>query len=574
MKSSSNKVLITIIVTLLIVLLIAGGAFAYAYLATDIFKTDKQLFFKYFSQISAEETSEYSFLDNRINDLYEKKTKTPYENSGEITVDAEYPEDLMVDEDIIDKVNELAIRFDGNVDAVNQKAEQNIEIDYGNNVVFPINYIQDGKNFGVQIDELSKNFIAIRNVDELLGDMAIEEEEKLNEVISNMDYEKFQFTEEELNQLKAIYEPILNELLADENFSNIKLEQNESYTLELKSEQIKNTIIKLLEATKQNTLIIDKINEIVLEFDAEAEKIDSTIIDELIEAVNEVDVSEIPNLKIILVQSNKQLKQIIIQSGEVELSIEKNVAEDELSYDINCEIKIEENESSSILEETSNSVEGNVHLKLQYSGLNNLTDVNENYELGFSITAEGQTMAYNYKIDTNTKFAETVEIEEIDENGAVFLNDYDETQVTNFLTQVGTKLLQINKGQMAELGLEEYENPLLYSNPITMLAISNFNMASESIEDTSNLSNYEQQLFNERFTVYEGTNMSGADVNALITTVQNSRLSSAGESALVVILTLDGNETYEKVDSTKTYNVDAIYDENGFVTEMRVTTNN
>lgn len=508
MKSSSNKVLITIIVTLFIVLLIAGGAFAYAYLATDIFKTDKQLFFKYFSQISAEETSEYSFFDNRINDLYEKKTKTPYENSGEITVDAEYPEDLMVDEDIIDKVNELAIRFDGNVDAVNQKAEQNIEIDYGNNVVFPINYRQNGNNFGVQIDDLSRKFIAIRNegLDKLVGNIA--GEENFNEVVANVDYEKFEFTEEEISKLETTYKPILNELLADENFSNIKLEQNESYTLELKSEQIKNTIIKLLEATKQNTLIIDKINEIVLEFDAEAEKIDSTIIDELIEAVNEVDVSEIPNLKIILVQSNKQLKQIIIQSGEVELSIEKNVAEDELSYDINCEIKIEENESSSILEETSNSVEGNVHLKLQYSGLNNLTDVNENYELGFSITAEGQTMAYNYKIDTNTKFAETVEIEEIDENGAVFLNDYDETQVTNFLTQVGTKLLQINKGQMAELGLEEYENPLLYSNPITMLGVTIFNMANESIEDTSNIEELQLQQYDEDGTEYEGTDMS------------------------------------------------------------------
>ena len=134
--------------------------------------------------------------------------------------------------------------------------------------------------------------------------------------------------------------------------------------------------------------------------------------------------------------------------------------------------------------------------------------------------------------------------------------------------------LQINQKQMNELGIKEYENPLLYSNPITMLGLSIFNMANETIEDTSNLEDLQQQQFNERFSKYEGTNVRGADVNALISTVQNSRLSSAGESALVVIMTLDGNETYDKVDSTKTYNVEAIYDENGFVTEMRVTTNN
>ena len=67
----------------------------------------------------------------------------------------------------------------------------------------------------------------------------------------------------------------------------------------------------MLEATKQNTLIIDKIKEIILEYDAEAEKIDLTIIDDILESVNELDISEIPNLKITLVQSNKQLKKII-----------------------------------------------------------------------------------------------------------------------------------------------------------------------------------------------------------------------------------------------------------------------
>ena len=51
---SGKKVVITLIIAILVLLLIAGGVLAYAYLATDIFKTDKQLFFKYFSQISAE----------------------------------------------------------------------------------------------------------------------------------------------------------------------------------------------------------------------------------------------------------------------------------------------------------------------------------------------------------------------------------------------------------------------------------------------------------------------------------------------------------------------------------------
>ena len=96
-------------------------------------------------------------------------------------------------------------------------------------------------------------------------------------------------------------------------------------------------------------------------------------------------------------------------------------------------------------------------------------------------------MANDYKIEANTKFVENVTIESLDENVAVFLNDYDETQVTNFLTQVGTKLLQINKAQMEKLGLKEYENPLLYSNPITSLLIYGF--STEPVVDSTNSEN-------------------------------------------------------------------------------------
>lgn len=49
-----NKILVVLIV-IIILLLIAGGVFAYAYLATDLLKTDAELFSKYLSQIVAED---------------------------------------------------------------------------------------------------------------------------------------------------------------------------------------------------------------------------------------------------------------------------------------------------------------------------------------------------------------------------------------------------------------------------------------------------------------------------------------------------------------------------------------
>lgn len=569
-----GKKIIVVIIILLLLLLIVGGAFAYVYVATDIFRTDKEMFLTYFAQL----TSEEGFLDKRINEFYEKKTQNAYENSGEITVDAKYPDEDF--DKVMNKVNDLAIRFSGKVDSLNQKVEQNIEVDYGDDVTLPINYRQDGNKFGLQTDELSKKYIAVRNEDlqQLVTNLGIEDAEIPAVFDLTEETKDINITDAEIEQLKQIYTPILQENLTEENFSSIKTEQNESYTLELNNEQIKNLVIKMLEATKQNTLIIDKINEIMLTLDPDAEKIDVSVIDDIIEDINGEDIADIPNLKVTLVQSNKVLNQIIIQLGESTISIKKSIATDVLSYNINCDVSETMNstiEANSLFaDETSEPGQANAFVNIQYKGLDTLTNVQENYEFGFDITNSGETMKYVYGINTNTKFYDIVSIDELDNSVAIFLNDYDETQLTPFLTQVGDRLAAINKTQMEELGLEEYENPLLFSTPVTILGLIVYNMAAETVDSVEAFASYEISAFNEKFTPYVGEEVRGSEVNAMIKTVQNNSLSSAGTEGHWVKVTLDGAEISENVDSTKTYNIEAVYDTEGYVIEMQVTTNN
>ena len=53
------------------------------------------------------------------------------------------------------------------------------------------------------------------------------------------------------------------------------------------------------------------------------------------------------------------------------------------------------------------------------------------------------------------------------------------------------------------------------------LGVGVFNSASEQM-DKADLSEYEAQKFNDKFTPYAGTNISGSDVNALVEAVVNS----------------------------------------------------
>lgn len=472
-----------VILVLLLVMLVAGGAFAYVYLATDLLRTDKELFLKYFSQI----TTEGQFIDSNIQQYNEKKLQTPYENSGEITVNADIPEEFGAP---VDNVNDLLISFEGKTDKSKNIAEQDIEIVYDttDNISLPFTFKQHGDSVGVQFDNFGSKYIAIRNenLKELAEKFGVEDTSEIPDKIefSNVE-EEIEFSVEEMEQLKQIYGTVLQEQLSDDNFSSAETADGESHILQLSGEQIKNIIIKMLETTKQNTLLIEKLNEYMTKIDENSEKIDVEAIDELIESIKEEDFSEVPQLRITLNQKNKMLNQIIIESGDNKISITKISEEDKIEYKTNIEIKQLEEESDS---------EINAFFNVQYNGIQTLNNVGESFDIGFEIASEDVNMGYEYNIINAVQFKESVSIEEFDESRDVFLNDYDAETVTNFMAQVITRLAEINKNQMEKLGLEENQNPLIYSNPITMLGTMIFNIAGDAV-DNVHIEDYETQEF-------------------------------------------------------------------------------
>ena len=77
---------ITIIVLIILILAISG-TFAYLYIGTDMLKTNKQMFIKYFAE---SQNMIYNHLKDEDLEAYKQKLKnTPYENSGKISVNYE-----------------------------------------------------------------------------------------------------------------------------------------------------------------------------------------------------------------------------------------------------------------------------------------------------------------------------------------------------------------------------------------------------------------------------------------------------------------------------------------------------
>ena len=120
---------------------------------------------------------------------------------------------------------------------------------------------------------------------------------------------------------------------------------------------------------------------------------------------------------------------------------------------------------------------------------------------------------------------------------------------------------------------------------IISLGLVVYNMASETI-DSVNFSGQEITAFNEKFTQYEGTNVRGTEVNAMLKTVLNSNMQSMSEglnptinTAKFVTVTMNGSSLEANATSlagleanpAQLYTVVVNFDSNtGFVNNITV----
>lgn len=223
-----NPLLIVIIV-LLVILILGGGVFAYIYFATDLLKTDKELFTKYALTLLDEENG---FIPSVLNEYENKKQTSAYQNNGSFSVN----NDLLIDtstntflqefKNAIDIANNANINFNGTIDNPNRRVEENITINYSDTVNLPFKYKQDGDLYGIQADILSPNYIAIENnnLQDLCSKLGMLNVSGIPNKIEATTMESLQFTDEEItNILNNYIVPVYNNL-PEEKFSKMKLQ--------------------------------------------------------------------------------------------------------------------------------------------------------------------------------------------------------------------------------------------------------------------------------------------------------------------------------------------------------------
>ena len=528
----SKKIVMILLIVFLVILLGISGTFAYLSLKTDVFKSDKEILIENLSELILGESN---FIDSNLKNYSEKKKQSAYENSGNLTLDVQLPEEIVEN---IDDVNNISVNFSGKANQAERQIEQNIEVDYGKeDLAFSINYKQDKDTYGIQSDYIGAKYTAIENNDS----QELEEEFGVNfsETIDKMQItEKLDFSEAESEQIKNTYLTILDEQNTEEKFSSYDISTGKSYQLTLTGEEFKNILLKFLEAFKQDTMLQNKLNNIV------GREVTSSDIDQMIEDVNKL---EVESFKLIVETTDGILTGIVVQIDNNIVSLRKQVTGEQLSY---------QGEIQTIQDET------NIKLGItsQFNGLQSLNTIDENHNINIEASAENQVMAYNYNILNKIQFNDTISIEDFNSENSIVLNDYDETTLENYIDKVGERIIQVNQNHIEKLGVDV--NPLIFTNPITMSSYLIYEGASSALEKAQNA---QKEMFNDKWKMYEG-NQLGSMVNSLIGDVVANNISEVEDKKITVYyenmeniyLSPDATSRPEKLDDFGLYIVTTI----------------
>ena len=344
-QKKSKGLLITIIVILTIIILLVG-VIAYLYFFTDMFKSNKQLFFQYTSQLVQNEDG---FIDNQLVQYFQKKNSTSYENNGEITFEVSIPN---MTEDL-ELANNFNITFTGKEDPSNAKSEKEINLNYSDSVNFPLTYRKTNTVTGIQTQYIGSSFVAVRNDGEISG---------LEDINNLLKLQNVEFSNEELQNLKTTYFDNIFNTLDDSKFSTLTEGDLTGYRLTLTGEELKNTLVQILNALKTDTNTMHKLNDILQGIGIDTQ-LNENSIDDVIESVNDLELND--NIKMTVYVTGGNLSRVDIGMAGNTVTMSKEGNDQEVTYTIS--LNTTEQDTSAIL-------------TAKYSGLNS-DNVTETYEL-------------------------------------------------------------------------------------------------------------------------------------------------------------------------------------------------
>ena len=508
----SKKILIIVII-IIAVLAIAGTVFGYLFMATDTFKSDKELFSKYISQnvetfqkIMDLKTIEAS-KELKNEDKYESniKLKMTYSEGGEIS----------------NPINNLTAKLDIQKDNENQYLYADGQILFADEEYLESELIKEQELYGIRFSDVAKQFITIKNDENLenvandIGIDSIKLETLMDIIDGTTEATDEIITKDQINEIKARYLNTVTEAISNGTFGSLKKAmitynnntiKTNAYSVSLSSEQVENLLIQILNNLKTEEVILKNIQN---------EDSYKDIIDQQIKLISEE--KEIPAVKVTVYEQDKKTIRTVIEIGLDKIIIEN----EEKNGEIISNIQLSDNSSE----------QANVYnIEIDKKNIDNEEEfdftilIANEEESSISLSSKMQSESEKLKIETSISYKKGIlTASAILENEVNKGSNFEKKQS---LTQGNNVVLNdITEERRKSIINALKENvPIKFATRLNLLseALGLKSQESDTNVPDQEISQVEINKFNAKFEFYTGNEVSAENVKTLLGIVKDN----------------------------------------------------
>lgn len=460
-----NKLKRNLIIIFSIIILIIAIIFV-LYITTDIFRTKRGAFFRYFAQIpNVLEVLETSDNYKKCQNVKEEKS---YILNGEMIIT---DSNNIADESILSK---LKLTLSGKTDNLSEKSNTDITISSDNNKLFNMTVARDKKLYGFFAPQIADGYIVARNegINDLAEKFGIQNAKNIpNELVSINIQKILELSNSESRNIKKYLEIIKNQApdTAYSKNSNQQLEvegkryQTNSYTLTLNSQQNANLQISLLEELTKDSVMMNMITSKCKLLNLSENFTDintlNSILKQRIEELKS-DSNRAGNFSITLYEYKQRNIQTNININGMEIKL-SYINEDSGNYsileikdnsnrNIVAKIRKQENGHSIKLQKQEDDIINSMELEYNITG----TVEENNIQNHYIIKLVDDIKKITFKYDENVIFTDEIgTFKEMQDGKVAVINDYDLDYAREFIKLVKNQINSVYVNEAATIGI-------------------------------------------------------------------------------------------------------------------------
>lgn len=592
--------------SIIVIIIIITGILLY--LNTDMFKSNKTLFFKYFGKNS-----------ENIKEIEEIFESTEYEKNlqnnkytDDINIKVNYTNNLQTtSEDNSNTINNVKLLIKGEEDKNNKYSYKDFKLEKDKNIatntenqsssensnesnnkeqnIMEVEYIKNDNNYGIRFSDLFKQYLLVENnnLKDLFRKIGYSEQELENVPdsieINDITLSDIKFTEDEIKQLSEKYSEIINKKVSKEKFEknskqvitiNEKNITTNAYILKLTNEELNNLYVDLLESLKQDEIILNKIESIQNKINSininssESKDLKESFAEEIdlqIEKINKTNIGN-QETKIIVYENSGKTIRTAIQGKDYEINFDYINTQDEKNIELivkkdeieTYNIKLKKDKDGIKLDIYSNDETNPIKISLEQNKnesdkkcSNNINLKYENANSKLEVSAEQEINIVDNFENENT----------LNDQNSILLNGLEKEQLQAVLNQVSEEVQQKINSISEEVKINDIQEIL------EALGIIN---KQQNIE-AGGITETEKNRFNSKFEILKGEELDNENVLKVVEAVKDNIINAQVDTNEEIKIEISRNESnqdieksleeYIKKEKDKKYDIKIEYDE-------------